>query len=661
VVHRDIKPDNVLLAGGAAVITDFGIAKALAAESPAGGAPLTQEGMTIGTPGYMAPEQVAGDPSTDHRADIYAFGVLAYEMLTGHTPFHDLTPHEMLTAQMTRPAPAITAVREGLPGGLASLVMRCLATRPADRPASAADLIGALDDPDVVSGLRTAPGRRPASAGGGRRRLALAGAALVVVVGGALALLVRGGAADAPPRSVAVMPLANATGDSATAYLADGLTDEITLALSRLPGVRVAAHSATAGYRGRTVSPREVGRTLQVATLLEGSVQVSGGRLRLVAQLTDARDGLSLWSQRFEGDVSDVFALQDSLAAAVADALRSRFGGVPLTAPRGEAGTSDVAAYDLFLRGRYQFRRRSPDALRQAADLFQQAIARDSGYARAYAGLADVYAVLPLYTGMDADSARVMALDYVERAVALDSTLADAIASRGGLFMALWRWKDAEQDLQHALALDSSNVNAWQWYGEWLLYNGRAAEAVTALQRAAALDPTSSLVASLEALALSTARRPAEALAAANRSVTLDSTLPVAYLMRGAVLAYAGRAAEALPDLARARRMAPEVPNVVGMLGYALGKSGRTAQAEALRDSMLGKASSPGATSVLARVSLGLGDTAQALSWLEWAVGARDPIFSSEPLAAPIWDPVRRSPRFASVVERAGLSNAVLR
>jgi len=657
VVHRDIKPDNILLAGGSAMITDFGVAKALSSleRTPEPGAPLTHEGFTLGTPGYMAPEQVAGDPNVDARADLYAFGIVAYEMLTGRTPFHGRTPHATLAAQVAEAPPPIAAQRPDVPAALAALVMQCLEKAPARRPADAAEIVARLEDPAILSGpfAATVP-----VAAVRRRRRRLAGTLLALGAAALLAWRIFGSAplAAAPERSVAVLPLANVGGDSSAAYLAAGLTDEIALALSRLPGVEVASRGAAAQWRGRAANPREIRRTLHVASYLDGSVQVSGGRLRLFAQLTDTKDGLALWSQRFEGNLTDVFAMQDSIASAIADALRARFGGaVAVAGPRGSAGTSDVEAYELFLRGRFLYQRRSPDALRAAILAYDSAVARDPGFARAYAGLADVYTVLPLYTRANPDSAAAQALVYVERAVALDSTLAEALASRGALYVAMWRWADAERDLRRALALDSTDANAWQSLAEWLMLNGRITESRQAFARAVALDPTGAVPGAELALAYGLEGRLPDALAAATRAATLDSSLFLPPLMQGAALASNGRPADAVPVLERARRLSADAPATVGWLGYALAASGDHARAAALRDTMLARASVPGATAALAHIDIGLGDTAQALAMLEWAVGAHDPMFASESLDSHVFDPIRHSERFAAVVRRVGL------
>jgi serine/threonine-protein kinase len=571
-------------------------------------------------------------------------------MLTGKTPFHDKTPHELLTAKLTQPAPPITGSRTDIPPNLSRLIMQCLEQEPAKRPQTAAEVVDALEDPSILSGAQPIPVvRRPNRfyiAGG-------VGAALVAAL--VFVVLGRRGSASEAPRSVAVVPLTNVGGDSSTVYLADGLTDEITLALARLPGLRVAARSATASYRGTGTPARDIGRALGVATVLEGSIQVADGRLRLMAQLTDARDGLSLWSQRFEGSMRDVFALQDSLASAVAEALRSRFGGAPVTAARGEAGTTDVAAYDLFLRGRFLFRRRGAAELREAIRVLDSAVTRDPGFARAYATLADAWAVLPLYGGADPDTAREQALGFVEQALALDSTLADALASRGNLYMGMWRWEEAEADLRRATELDSSSINAWQWYGEWLLYNGRNAEAERALAKAVALDPASPALIAIHGVMLTASGRTNEGVAATQRAMSIDSSSVVARMMHGLVLACVGRNADAMASFEATRSVTGDAPPVVSMLGYTWARAGQRPKAEALRDSLLRSATAPGVTGILAHTMLGLGDTAQALTWLEWSAGAHDAIFVTVPFACTIWDPIRSSSRFTSVMRRVGL------
>src|SRR5512140_1054467 len=422
VVHRDIKPDNVLLAGGSATVTDFGVAKALSsARHGEGTGSLTLVGNSLGTPAYMAPEQAAADPDTDHRADLYALGVVAYELLAGSTPFEGRTPRALLAAQMAETPPPINERRPDTPPALARLVMQLLEKDPADRPGTADAVLAALDDPEATrSQPRTAafvPVRR-------RRGVLLAGGGIALLLLVTAGIVVgRRGAPPAGADAVAVLPFVNSGGDAQDEYFSDGMTDELTSALSQVRGLRVASRTSAYAYKGRRdVDVRQIGRQLGVGAVLEGTIRRDGDRIRLSARLTGAHDGLTVWSEQYERKVADVFRLQDELSSAIVAALAPRLTG-RLPARR---QTADLEAYDLYLRGRYLWHTRGDSALRAAAGLFSQAIARDPGFADAHAGLADALALLPVYGLTSADSALPIARREAERAVALDSVNGDA-------------------------------------------------------------------------------------------------------------------------------------------------------------------------------------------------------------------------------------------
>src|SRR3989454_1962027 len=306
IVHRDIKPDNVLLSGGSAMVTDFGVAKALSASSNAEHGGMTSLGVALGTPAYMSPEQASADPSVDHRADIYSVGVLAYELLTGQPPFAGRTPQNLLAAHVTEAPEAITRRRASLPPALAALVMRCLEKRPADRPESASAVVHALDD--------------ITPRGGSRRWGAIAAAAaavvLVIVIASWLLTTRTGGAAKL--RSIAVLPT-DIGADTAHAFLADGLSSDLTTKLSKIPGLAVRAYSPLSVMHGRTV--REAGKELGVGAMVMVRVARSGTQLRATASLVDAANDDLLWSEAFEASDQDQFALQDKLVSAIAGAL----------------------------------------------------------------------------------------------------------------------------------------------------------------------------------------------------------------------------------------------------------------------------------------------------------------------------------------------------
>ncbi|MEP7347884.1 MAG: protein kinase, partial [Gemmatimonadaceae bacterium] len=507
IVHRDIKPDNVLLSGGAAMVTDFGVAKAISSAreraTPAGGGgTLTMLGTSLGTPTYMAPEQTAGDPATDHRADIYSFGIMAYELLVGTPPFAGRSPAAMLAAQMAEVPPPVSASRPDTPIPLVDLVARCLEKDPARRPQTAAEIVQALDQALVSSAgvmpsytSSQAPTRGDANValssavGGGRRALTLGVLAFLVVAVGAGGFLLSRQRSAAPAadatdaRSIAVLPLENVGGGEEDRYFSDGMTDEISSALSKVPGMRVASRTSVFALHRKGMDAREIARTLNVANVLEGTVRRAGDRLRVSTQLTNAHDGLSLWSESYERRMADVFQVQDDIAGSIAGALRLTLGERP--SPNGpRRGTADLAAYDLYLRGRFFWNQRGAVALQRAAGYFEQAIARDPKYAQAHAGLADALGLLPIYGTTPADSAYPLARAAVERALALDSTLAEAHTTLGLILKSTGKWDSAGAAFRRALALDSTYATAHQWYSENLIITGRPAEAVVELTRA---------------------------------------------------------------------------------------------------------------------------------------------------------------------------------
>ncbi|MGH7677294.1 MAG: protein kinase domain-containing protein, partial [Gemmatimonadaceae bacterium] len=683
VVHRDIKPDNVLLAGTSACVTDFGIAKAVlsalgsqpsdpqiakdrGARAESKSAPLTALGTTLGTPAYMAPEQAAADSTTDHRADLYSFGIMAYEMLTGQVPFKSKTPQALLAAQLTATPKPIPTLRADVPAALAALVMSCLEKEREKRPQSAHEIAELLEHPDMVSGaFASAPMvgvKRPA-----RTLAAVVATALVAVgaIGVWLAQRAGGTQVTASPaqvaaaaaaeraRSIVVLPFVNIGRDTTDVYLADGLTNDLINALGRVQGLRVTSRSVASSAREKFSSAAEIGKALTVGRILEGTVQRAGTRIRVTARVTNADDGFMVWSDMFERELKDVFAVQDEISSAIADALGAQIAPA-LAAAADDRGTTDDVAYDLYLRGRHFFEQRGEAALRRALDLFRQAARRDGQFARAYAGMAGVYSTLPLYSTASVDSLFTPGFSAASRAIALDSTLAEAYASRAQLLAGRWRWNEAEADLRRALAMDPKYAAAHQWYGEQLMVRHRYPEAVNALKRAADLDPVSPIIASSYAMALALAKRDADAMAQARRAVELDSTLFLPRLVVGFVHVLANRTAEAVRELEPALGLGRESPYVQGLLGYAYAVGDQRQNAEAMAQA-LGVKRDPNSLGGLAMILIGLGDTSRALASLEGAARAHASFFTTVPLGAPIFDAVRPSPRFQGVLRHTGL------
>jgi tetratricopeptide (TPR) repeat protein len=362
-----------------------------------------------------------------------------------------------------------------------------------------------------------------------------------------------------------------------------------------------------------------------------------------------------------------VFKVQDDISSEIVAAISPELTSAAAVAPAAAApvpanhGTNDLQAYDLYLRGRYFFDKRGEAGLRRALAYFQQAAQKDSNFARAYAGVANVYAILPLYANVRVDSLMPLALTAINRAVALDSTLPEAFASRGTLLQASWRWADAERDYKRALALDPNNAPAHQWYGELLLLNGRVAEAKTQLKRATDLDPLSPIAFGSYSLALAVYGLRDSAILAARRAVELDSTSLVGRFMLGTVYLEAGRLPDAFRELESAKRIDSTSVQTQGLLGYAYAKQGDAKRAGDLARALtaqIGQVS--GAAAAAARVYLGLGDNARALTLLDRAATDRDSFYSSESLAEAFFDPIRSDPRFAAIVAKVGLDRRIL-
>ena len=677
VVHRDIKPHNILLAGGAATVTDFGVAKALSSAQRSGegrNSTLTDAGTSLGTPLYMAPEQAAADPEIDHRADIYAFGVTAYEMLVGQPPFAGLAPRALMAARMTEDPPHVSIVRPDVPQVLADLVMKCLERDPADRPQSAVELLASLDDPAMVSGAYGAPARADGRWSWLRSHRGVAALVLgLLAFGAAAATLWQRGAAEGPPASsaasvtaaartaarVVVLPLVSIGGDSANAYLAEGITNELASALSRVAGVQVVSPSRAAALLAAGKSPSDIGRELGVTRQLEGTVQREGKRLRVTARLVDVRDGTMTWSDTYERDVTDLLSVQDELTRVITGAVREAMGvgAAPATdtAPPAAVASASNAAYDLYLRGRFQLNRRSATSIKQAIGYFEQAIAKDRALAPAYSGLAAAQGLLPLYTNASAGKALADGLRNADRAIALDSGLAEAWAARGVLQSRSWRWSEAERDFRRAIVLDPAYAPARQWLGELLVVRGRVTEAVDALQRASQLDAGSPVVVGSLGLALGLAGRTNEALATAERAVSYDSALLVTQFMLGATQLYAKRPAAAIAPLEAAVRIEPSSPIAMGMLGYAYAVTGDADAARRTSARIESLPAGPGKEIALGRIAMGLRDTAQALSRFERAAKAKDPFFSTESARSPIFASLLPNARYQALLRSVGL------
>jgi TolB-like protein len=544
IVHRDIKPENILLQDGHAMVADFGIAKALS--SGTGGATLTATGVSIGTPAYMAPEQVLAERDVDGRADIYALGCVLFEMITGAPPFHGGSAHAVMSRHAKDAVPSIRSVRPSVPAELERTVTRALAKTPADRFRSAAEFSDALErgsSAEIPPVASTIPARRIVGFGVGAALLI----ALGIVVNAWMRSDATAGVSPARPAAnsnrLAVLPMQNLGADTNDAYFAAGMTDELISTLSDISGVQVMARGAVMPYAGVSKPLAEIGRELAVGSLIESSCRKEGTRLRISVRLIDAATQEQRWTQQYDRELTDVFAIQRDVALRVAEALR-----IKLTSAESRAldrlPTHSSAAYEAYLRGRILHHEPiTPARLDSAINHLERAVTLDGNFALAHAMLGKAY-VTKLFRFEPGPLYRERAVREIDRALALDSTLAEAYLVRGELAYTpegRWRLEDALRDFLHALSLKPGLASAHGALGSLLFHIGMPRESLRELRVAISLDPGDGFAPPRVGRALWFAQQFDSALVAFRHT-----PIPAEYAL---VLGYLGRAGEGLTYL----------------------------------------------------------------------------------------------------------------
>lgn len=669
VMHRDLKPENVLLSAGHAMVADFGIAKAIAAATEGRDAPasaLTSTGMAVGTPAYMAPEQAVGDAGMNHRADLYSLGVIAYEMLTGSHPFAGRTAQALAVAHLTETPAPLAEGRRDVPPALAALVMRLMAKDPDARPQSADEVVRALDTMPTTS-IEAVRGRRDVRVG-----IIIAAALLIAAALGAYSLrrvktpVIAGATAI---HTVAVLPFINTSGSADDDYFSDGLTDELAHALSRVPGLRVAGRSSSYAFKGKSVPGTEIGKVLGVGAIVEGTVRRAGDRLRVTTQLVSAVDGTVLWDSVYESRSRDVFAVQDSLTSAVVASLAPTLAARDVRADTGigaglidvKRGTKDAEAYDLYLKGRYYWQERGAANVNRSIEYFKQAIARDRNFARAHAALALAYNVLGVYVPDPSDSTTPLVQASARRAVALDSTLADAQVALASGFQRNFRFAEAETHYRAAIAAEPSNVNVYHAFGFMLIDVGRTDEAIADLRRATRLDPLAKSAGTALAEALIDARRFREAEEEAHRVLAIDSTFPLAIYSLGLAQAFGGKPDSAVRTLERGVRLYPQLGMLQGRLLVAYAAAGRRDDVERMRAEFRRRGAERSASMLSAFADYVLGDRESLMRLLTTQQGLREWFDMLRPTSTgtgcnPIVDPLWADARYRAAMHGLGLT-----
>jgi serine/threonine-protein kinase len=662
VVHRDLKCSNVMITPeGRAKVLDFGLARRQTARELEGVTrsqiTLSEAGGLAGTLHYLAPEVLRGE-ETGVRSDIWALGVVLYEMAAGHRPFAGRTGFELSSAILREPSAPLPAT---VSAGLRAVIERCLLKDPAQRYQNAVEVRAALEAIGS-STVRLVPESLAAQAGAPTKPATLPawlrngiGAALlfaVVILGVREWKAWRARGRLGPIQSLAVLPLENLSNDPAQEYFADGMTEALITNLSKIRALRVISRTSAMQYKHARKPLPEIANELHVDAVVEGSVERSGDRVRIDAQLIQAKEDRSLWANSYERSLSDVLSLQSDVAQAIAGEIR-----VQLT-PQEHAGLSarrtvNPQAYEAYLRGRYLWNKRTPADLRSAMEQFKKAIDRDPTYALAYAGLADGYILLADHGELSPREAMPLGKAAAKKALVLDDSLAEAYASLAVITWSYdWDAAAAEEGFRRALALNPNYATAHQWYGIYLVNVGRFDEGIEEMRRAQELDPLSLIIELNVGRSYYFARRYDQAI---EHLQQLEQREPNFWYVRnilGQTYLAMGRINDAIAELERALALSPESERNMGVLGDAYARAGRKAEARRLAENLLALAHTRHfSPAYLAMIYMGLDEKAQAFAWLEKAYADRSD-WILEMGVEPEFDLLRSDPRFRELMHR---------
>ncbi len=611
VIHRDIKPENIMLQDGHALVADFGIGKILGDATPD---TLTQQGISVGTPAYMSPEQAVGE-AVDARSDIYSLGCVLYEMIVGEQPFTGATAQAVIAKRFVQTPVDVAALREGVPRSVARAVQKALARVPIDRYDTAALFAMSLSEVEAVSA-------KPA----------------------------------APEKSLAVLPFTNLSSDPENEFFADGVTEEILNALATIPDLRVAGRASSFSFKGKSMDLQAVGDALNVRTVLEGSIRRSGQRVRITAQLSDVTDGFRMWSERYDRAIDDVFAVQDEIATAIAEKLKSTLLQNPVMSA--QRAPENIAAYEAYLKGRALFYRRG-SALKPGLAMMEQALRLDPEYGLAWAGIADTYSILGFFGQVSPEVARTKGGEAAVNAMRFAPDLAESHGAQAIQLLTFeWDWAGAELAFKRSMELNPGYSQAGAWY--YLFYRGMACgawkEAITGCRECQSRDPRSGYLAAMVAFMCVIASDGSSAEEWVNLAHELApdafQTLFARQLFLMSIRDYPGAIDAANTALSASGRQSV----VLTFLGLSLVDSGDATGARATYDEMRSRAVREYVSPIfMAALAAGLGDTDAAIAHCHDAFRLRDPGIWSWVSSFPGMHHLRALPEYRRLVASIGL------